>query len=85
MAYQYHNTPTDPNKTLNQTNTQSMFTALISNKRNVPLGVKTLLLKNQYLLDLHHKVDDQNTYQMWRDLVENGEIKGLKAIKLKNY
>lgn len=48
----------------------------------MPMGVKTLLLKNQYLLDLHHKNDNQNTYQKWRNIVERGEIQGLQAIKV---
>ena len=57
-----------------------MISSYLADKRNMPMGVKSLLLKNQYLLDLHHKSDNQNTYQKWRDIVDKGQIQGLKAI-----
>jgi hypothetical protein len=50
--------------------------------KNMPLGMKGLLLKNQYLLDLHHKNDEQDTFEQWKRMLRNNEFTGLTNHKV---
>ena len=61
------------------TNAAPMFRTYLPNNKDLPIGAKNLFLKNQYLLDLHHKSDEDNTLQKWRYMALNGEFKGLNG------
>jgi hypothetical protein len=41
---------------------------------DMPLGAKSLLLKNTYLLDLHHKNDEKNTIEAWKNILRTNKI-----------
>ena len=52
----------------------------------MPMGMKGLLVKNQYLLDLQHKEDNQGTYEQWKNVLRenNAETTFLNNNKLPN-
>lgn len=41
------------------------------------MGARNLLLKNQYLLGLQHKSDEQNTFEQWQAMLRNRDVSGL--------
>ncbi len=46
----------------------------INYKEDMPIGAKSLLLKNTYLLDLHHKNDEKNTIEAWKNILRTNKL-----------